>query len=747
MAFGKSSRNLSEPGDRLMKIPISFADLGHSGHFCNTTTPYGVSLVAAYALQSLGDQIDAKIVKLPAALSAYLEKTVPKVACFSSFTWGFEVSYAFARRIKQRFPSTVTVFGGPNYPLETDKQEKFLLGHPAIDFYICRDGELPFLELLKTMMERDFDIEGIKRDRMSLPSCHYVSDGTIVRGDLAPTFKDLDLIPSPYLMGLLDEFLRDDFTPLFQTTRGCPFFCTFCEESDAYFNKIRRYSLGRIREELHYMAQRATIPLLKNADSNFGMFEEDLDICRELVATKRQFGWPKVYEGISGKNKKERLIEAARILAGHDHEGGSTGLTNIYLSAAVQSMDPEVLRNINRSNISVDDTMALARAGTEFGSNSVSEIILCLPGDTRKAHFDALFDMMDCGINKVRAHQLTMLPGAELATKSTREKFKMRTAWRVHPNTVIPYEVFGETFYAPEIDEICVENSTMSFEDYLECRVLCLTIEVFYNEDIFKELLVFLRKHGVSFRTFILEVNDRVRSDSEPLRKVYEDFWRESHEIFESRAELMAFLDQPGIRKKHEIGEMGNNEQMMYRAIMRLRLAEDLHQAAFGAARRLLGSAIEENPSIDTFLRELQMYSLARRTDMFSTDKVIEHVFHYDFVGLEEAISPDAPDGGGVNDGLERNSKDALHADPFVVGERGVKAMEFHPEGIRIVFEHTQSQKEYIQSMISTYGLSDQGLGNIFGCLSAVDKFYRQPIVKLRGDVDVVSEAVPGANL
>ena len=59
------------------------------------------------------------------------------------------------------------------------------------------------------------------------------------------------------------------------------------------------------------------------------------------------------------------------------------------------------------------------------------------------------------------------------------------------------YQLFGK-FLCSEIDEICVANASMSFEDYLECRLFNLTVEIFYNDGIFQELLKFLRLHNIS---------------------------------------------------------------------------------------------------------------------------------------------------------------------------------------------------------------------------------------------------------
>ena len=110
---------------------------------------------------------------------------------------------------------------------------------------------------------------------------------------------------------------------------------------------------------------------------------------------------------------------------------------------------------------------------------------------------------------------------------------------------------------------------------------------------------------------------------------------------------------------------------------------------------------------------------------MFNTDKLIEHVFHYDFITYEKEVS-------------HLSAEDAL--------QKNISLPIFCPDGLRMVFEHTTEQKGYIQSLIATYGLSDQGLGNIFGCLSSVDKFYRQATILSRGSGDTNSMIVHKAS-
>ena len=108
-------------------IPISFVDFTHTGKTIDTKFfPLGVAYVAAYAKEIFKDAIDVAIYKYPNEYSEYLDKVIPKVACFSNFSWNFRLSYEYAKQIKLRSPDTVTVFGGPNYGHNAPEQEQFL---------------------------------------------------------------------------------------------------------------------------------------------------------------------------------------------------------------------------------------------------------------------------------------------------------------------------------------------------------------------------------------------------------------------------------------------------------------------------------------------------------------------------------------------------------------------------------------------------------------------------------------------
>ena len=87
-----------------------------------------------------------------------------------------------------------------------------------------------------------------------------------------------DIIPSPYLSGLLDKFLDGTFQPAFETSRGCPILCTIWDQVIDE-SKITAFSTKRIADEIMYVGEKISkiekgIKTIYFFDSNWGLFQK-----------------------------------------------------------------------------------------------------------------------------------------------------------------------------------------------------------------------------------------------------------------------------------------------------------------------------------------------------------------------------------------------------------------------------------------------------------------------------------------
>ena len=77
-----------------------------------------------------------------------------------------------------------------------------------------------------------------------------------------PRIDHLALMPSPYLNGLFDKIIKDcpyDLEATIETTRGCPFGCTFCEIGTKYYQKIKTPTIEKVFREIDWLSKNKVI--------------------------------------------------------------------------------------------------------------------------------------------------------------------------------------------------------------------------------------------------------------------------------------------------------------------------------------------------------------------------------------------------------------------------------------------------------------------------------------------------------
>jgi radical SAM superfamily enzyme YgiQ (UPF0313 family) len=651
------------------------------------TFPLGITMVASYAQQELGDDFELEVFKYPDDLANYLDGEMPKIACFSSFTWNIRLGHEYASRIKEISPETITVFGGPHFPDSPEEQEKFLRSFPAIDCYFEFEGEISFVTFFLAMQEIDFDWPRFRDEKRETQNIRYISGDTFVAAPLAEKIKDPNIIPSPHLNGISDKFYDGILIPMIQSTRGCPYQCAFCWEGGSYFRKIKRFDQDRVHKELHYIARRVgDVPDLCIVDANFGMFPEDMETAKEALAIQQTHKnqWPRTILAATAKNHKERTIEIIELL-------GNT----LPPTGAVQSTDSEVLDNIKRKNPPMEMLSKMADIVEQHGGQSEAELILCIEGDNKEKHFKTVSDMLNANYSFIRMYQFMMLPGTRSSSKEHREKYGFQTKYRVLPRCFGTYRFRDENFPSAEIEEIVIGTNTMPHADYQDCRDFHMSVEIFNNDSIFFDLIQFMKFSGIPRADFITAAHQRILTKGGPLAKLYAEFRAEEEKnLWQGVDEVESFVKEDGVIDRYVDGEFGTNELYKYRALAVFDHIEALHEAAFGVARDLLTERGAMTNEAGAYLDELSEFSLLRKSAPLETDRAEKRTFHFDFAKLLE--------------------------DRFRTHPSEVEC----PDGMEMEICHTDQQKKLIDSYVNQYTTSLIGLGRIL-LRANMNRLYR----------------------
>lgn len=614
---------------------LYLCDLTHTGHgVVSEFVPYGIGCIKSFfhAHSRFGAETQVKLFKYPDDLAEAFPKELPGVVGLSNYIWNSELAYGFARRIKELAPETLILMGGPNYPLEDDLRQVWLAKRPAVDLYATGEGEETFTRVMDLWLA---DRKGLAQPgalvralaEAGVDGCHAVADGRLVKsGDGVPRLENLDGFPSPYLEGYLDPFLDGTTNiPLIETTRGCPFTCAYCERGSRNWAKLTRKSPAVFEAEMEVIARKTKATVLLLADSNFGMYPQDVDISRMLKSCQERHGYPLYVSASTGKNAEENILACVDILG-----------DSLPLTASVQSLDPEVLRNIKRQNVSAEKLIGMAKSARSRDSITRSEVILALPGDSREKHFDTIFRLMDAGMDFILPYTLMLLDGSELNTTAFRRRYRMDTRFRLSHRCHGAYPFAGKSVHAAEIEEVVVGLETMTFEDYLECRAFALTMSIFYCDDILFELYEFLKSQGVRPSAFLKGLHEnRKRLMPVGLAKLYQDFEADTtQELWTDRDALMELLrtgDEDEIRK----GAVGYNILFSYRAQAFFECVDEIVHTAFQAASELLPEEVLHNH--EDYLAELKEYIILKKRNPFDHRQIYSGSFHYDFPNMEES--------------------------------------------------------------------------------------------------------------
>jgi radical SAM superfamily enzyme YgiQ (UPF0313 family) len=676
---------------RICDDEIWLADLTYTQQtVAADTMPNAIGCIATYLEERVQLAEPVKLFKYPEKLVSELEKgKFPRVIGFSNYVWNLKLSYGFAEVIKNQHPETIVVFGGPNFPTIPADQEIFLRSHPAIDFYVMKEGELAFMRLVESLINSDFDIEKVKKEL--IPSMQSISkDGGAQFSSTIERIMDLTEIPSPYLSGHLDEFFDGVLLPILQTNRGCPFFCTFCVEGVEYYNKVGKSAAEKVSEELNYIGSKMVRVREKGgrndlfiADSNFGMFKEDLDTGKALAKTQKDFGWPEYINVATGKNNKERVLKVAETVNGA-----------MRLSGSVQSLDPQVLENIKRKNIDAKGLFELGLAAGNAGTNTYSEIILALPGDSFSAHMNAIETAVNAGFNNIFLFQLMLLPGTEMATGESKRQYEMDGRYRILPRCYGHFDVSGEKIVAAEIEEICVANKTLSFDDYLKARYFHLIVTIFYNDGIFLSLVKLLRSLDIPVFDWI-ELLSRT-SLPDGLSKLFKSFIQEGKdELWDSREELEAFVQQEGIIEKYIAGDIGKNLLFVYKTKAIVSHLDGLAELASKTIKQYISSKDSLTKTIEEFIDDSITYHRLSGSNLFFNRKE----------------NPNANLRYNIDEFLQKS-------------ELGLPAFKFSAP-IKFVFKLGIEREELIERYLHLYGNSDVGIGRILSKVY-VRKLFRR---------------------
>ncbi len=447
--------------------------------------------------------INSSIALSPEHLANEILSLQPKVVGFSVYVWNVGLSREVARIVKAKNPNVYIVFGGPYSEYKEDAD--YFRKNPYIDFTCQTDGYgEPFMNELLYQIETDQD--WMKVPFMVMPDQN--GDAVYATPYAKRSFEwPLKIFErnKPYI-DYVHKIKTPDVTVMatYETHRGCPYGCVFCEWSGGINSKVSFKPTDLILEDIRWLIETASIDVFQFVEANYGQIDRDVEVMEEICRLKAIHGRPYdvAFNGLS-KSKKTNVYKINRLLA------ESNMLTDVKIS--IQNIDPLVLKNIDRYDEpwekQIHEHKMLQK---DFGLKIRAECIRGLPGVTLESYYHEAGELAKQNMfwEKYPWHLLPTSPASNPAYLS---KYKIKTIEQFSDDSkaaiikassfengdmVVINGLVNHPEYAQK-SEIVVETYSYTRDDYAEMLVSDGIVFVMETEGYLRRLTQYLSTTGV----------------------------------------------------------------------------------------------------------------------------------------------------------------------------------------------------------------------------------------------------------
>ncbi|WP_066712559.1 B12-binding domain-containing radical SAM protein [Clostridium sp. Marseille-P299] len=397
--------------------------------------------LAEFTINNYSDDILQKI---------YKQK--PDVLAFSCYIWNIGLIREIIREYRKLDKDVKIWVGGPEVSYDA---KEFLDSMPQVDGVMIGEGEATFLDLTRHYVKNEGTLDDIRG------IAYRDQNGKCV---ITKVREPLDFSRLPFIYDFLYEENQDLSTfenriIYYETSRGCPFSCSYCLSS--IDKRVRLRDIDLVKQELllflkHRVAQ------VKFIDRTFN--------CNKKHAMAI---WEFIREHDNGVTNFHFEI-AADILTDDEIELIATlrpGL--IQLEIGVQSTNPETIIAIQRTMDLKKVARNVALVKKAHNVHQHLDLIAGLPFEDYNSFKKSFNDVYAMRPDQLQLGFLKVLKGSLMRDKSEE--------YGIAYKEIAPYEV--------------LYTNWLPYDDVIRLKAVEEMVEVYYNSDQFTHTVRFLERY------------------------------------------------------------------------------------------------------------------------------------------------------------------------------------------------------------------------------------------------------------
>ena len=365
----------------------------------------------------------------------------PDLLCFSCYIWNLSYVEEIIEDIKKILPKITIWAGGPEVSYDAPQ---FLKRHPEVDGIMCAEGEQTLTELI-----RYYETE--KSQGKSLDEINGIvyQENRMIHQTPLRDIMNMDDLVFPY------EDLKDFEHKIiyYESSRGCPFSCSYCLSS--IDKKLRLRSFSLVEKELEFFLAHK-VPQVKFVDRTFN--------CKKSHAIAI---WTYIKEHDNGITNFH--FEVAADLLTEDEialiQTMRPGL--IQLEIGVQSTNEKTLAEIHRKTDFEEITRKVKAVQKGENVHQHLDLIAGLPYENYESFGHSFNDVYALKPEQLQLGFLKVLKGSYMAEAAE----GYGCVHKAKP----PYEVLGTRW--------------LSYKEILKLKGVEEMVEVYYNSGQFQKTI------------------------------------------------------------------------------------------------------------------------------------------------------------------------------------------------------------------------------------------------------------------
>ena len=395
-------------------------------------------------------------------IKAFIQANPPSVFGVSLYVWNHTMALKVASWVKQEFPECIVVSGGPHQYFKHESNwfetMSFLDASLAGDEY----GELTMCDILDNLDNLNWNKvhavvypsknrKVILTSRKTSPKRDFSWDYSVYTSQFA------DLLAYKTSMEAYDSTYTAQ--GLLETTRGCPYACTFCDWGGGTASKVLIKDMQYVRQDIEGLAELGVEGVFF-CDANLGILKDrDVAVMQHIADTKKNYtnffsmhygGYAKT-TGAMPYIRKIIEIEADNYL-----------MRALTYKLSLQTLDQETLKNIDRTDVAFEEYLALSQhLQSNYGYDAYAEIIAGLPGITPNKFYHEI-DVFAANNINMNFYDWYLLPETPSYSKEYRDKYKISTVKKQYGNHNL--DTYSEQFERES--EIVVATYSYDLHDY-----------------------------------------------------------------------------------------------------------------------------------------------------------------------------------------------------------------------------------------------------------------------------------------